>query len=214
MPSYFAGDSVDSERLEINPWETLLQRYIWAIPNLLRCLFRQIIYCTSPPTPSRCYLRRRACSETGRCRRYCGGEAYGRSRTYSHAMYLYRSFGHVLFKRFQSHLLVCNPKIYLPFKKTGIYVLAACPMTKKPYQVRHLIFSLTQRNHSSSFKQEDTDGARDGECVTDAGPKMMALGTATSNVSRLLPPSVLSHFFLPQEFALAAERGLFLTRID
>ncbi|CAK5269700.1 unnamed protein product [Mycena citricolor] len=93
---------------------------------------------------------------------YGGAESFSRSRTYS-----------------QSHLHGYNPKIAPAFEEDSHYRKRRMSHDEKGSAPRRFLIDV-EETIRVVLEQEDTDGDFQIS-VTDAGPKMMALGTATSN---------------------------------
>ncbi|KAJ7024752.1 alpha,alpha-trehalase-neutral trehalase [Mycena alexandri] len=93
---------------------------------------------------------------------YGGGESYTRSRTYSH-----------------SHLHGYNPKKAPAFQEDSHLRKRRMSHDEKSSAPRRFLIDV-EETIRVVLEQEDTDGDFQIS-VTDAGPKMMALGTATSN---------------------------------
>jgi alpha,alpha-trehalase len=113
---------------------------------------------------------------------YGGGESYTRSRTYSHVRRIllgFLSHSKVTMSSLQSHLHGYNPKKAPAFQEDSHLRKRRMSHDEKSTAPRRFLIDV-EETIRVVLEQEDTDGDFQIS-VTDAGPKMMALGTATSN---------------------------------
>ncbi|KAL4064454.1 glycoside hydrolase family 37 protein [Scleroderma yunnanense] len=121
---------------------------------------------------------------------YGGGESFSRSRTYSH-----------------SHIHGYNPKRAPAFQEDNITRTRRMSHDEKSVTSPRRFLIDVEETIRVVLEQEDTDGDFQIS-ITDAGPKLMALGTATSNGFKTFDirgTYMLSN--LLQELALARDHG-------
>jgi alpha,alpha-trehalase len=114
---------------------------------------------------------------------YGGGESFTRSRTYSHvSVYLTCHFCSPDFPSspFQSHIHGYNPKLAPTFEDDNHKRARRMSHDEKSVTGPRRFLIDVEETIRVVLEQEDTDGDFQIS-ITDAGPKMMALGTATSN---------------------------------
>jgi alpha,alpha-trehalase len=124
---------------------------------------------------------------------YGGGEAFIRSRTYSHVRRLVRRAScKFLMPLLQSHIHGYVPKRAPLFEEdTHMRARRMSHDEKSVTSPRRFLIDV-EETIRVVLEQEDTDGDFQIS-ITDAGPKMMALGTATSNGFKTFDVRVSAH---------------------
>ncbi|KAK0469618.1 alpha,alpha-trehalase-neutral trehalase [Desarmillaria tabescens] len=111
---------------------------------------------------------------------YGGGESFTRSRTYSHVGFSIIAVLEEVFTWFQSHIHGYKPKRAPAFEEDWHLRPRRMSHDEKAVTAPRRFLIDVEETIRVVLEQEDTDGDFQIS-VTDAGPKMMALGTATSN---------------------------------